>query len=231
VNKVGVNLNTASKHLLQHVAGLGPKLAQNVVDHRNTNGSFKSIESIKKVKGYGAKAFEQSAGFLRVLGGSSLLDASAVHPERYSLIQKIASKSNLDLSQLIGNETAVRDIRLLDFVTDTVGLPTLQDIVTELKKPGLDPRGAARTMEFDDRIRDIKDIRVGMKLQGKVSNLTKFGAFVDIGIKENGLIHVSQIVDRRIADPAEVLSLDQSITATVIDIDLERKRISLSMKN
>jgi uncharacterized protein len=231
VNKVGVNVNTASKHLLQHVAGLGPTLAQNVVAHRNTNGPFKSIESIKKVKGYGAKAFEQSAGFLRVLGGSSLLDASAVHPERYSLIQKIASKSNLDLSQLIGNETAVRDIRLLDFVTDTVGLPTLQDIVTELKKPGLDPRGAAHTMEFDDRIRDIKDIRVGMKLQGKVSNLTKFGAFVDIGIKENGLIHVSQIVDRRIADPAEVLSLDQSITATVIDIDLERKRISLSMKN
>ena len=231
VNKVGVNVNTASKHLLQHVAGLGPKLAQNVVNHRNTNGPFKSIESIKKVKGYGAKAFEQSAGFLRVLGGSNRLDASAVHPESYSLVKKITSKSNLDLKQLIGNEHAVKEIDLPSFITDTVGLPTLQDIITELKKPGLDPRGAAKTIEFDDRIRDIKDIRIGMRLPGKVSNLTKFGAFVDIGIKENGLIHVSQIVDRRIADPAEVLSLDQSITATVIDIDLERKRIALSMKD
>jgi len=231
VNKVGVNVNTASKHLLQHVAGLGPKLAQNVVDHRNANGPFKSIESIKKVKGYGAKAFEQSAGFLRVLGGSNPLDTSAVHPESYSLVQKIASKSNLDLKELIGNENVVKEIILLDFVTETVGLPTLQDIITELKKPGLDPRGAAHTMEFDDRIRDIKDIRIGMRLPGKVSNLTKFGAFVDIGIKENGLIHISEISDKRIADPAEVLSLDQAVTARVIEVDLERKRIALSLKD
>jgi uncharacterized protein len=231
VNKVGVNVNTASKHLLQHVAGLGPKLAQNVVDHRNANGPFKSIESIKKVKGYGAKAFEQSAGFLRVLGGSNPLDTSAVHPESYSVVKKIANKRNLDLKELIGNENVVKEIILLDFVTETVGLPTLQDIITELKKPGLDPRGAAHTMEFDDRIRDIKDIRIGMRLPGKVSNLTKFGAFVDIGIKENGLIHISEISDKRIADPAEVLSLDQAVTARVIEVDLERKRIALSLKD
>ncbi len=230
VNKVGVNVNTASKHLLQHVAGLGPKLAQNVVDHRNANGSFNSIESVKKVKGFGAKAFEQSAGFLRVLGGSNPLDASAVHPESYSLVKKIASKSNLDLKQLIGNEHAVKEIDLPSFITDTVGLPTLQDIITELKKPGLDPRGAAKTTEFDDRIRDIKDIRIGMRLPGKVSNLTKFGAFVDIGIKENGLIHISEISDKRISDPAEVLRLDQVVSARVIEVDLERKRIALSLK-
>ena len=230
VNKVGVNVNTASKHLLQHVAGLGAKLAQNVVDHRNANGSFNSIESVKKVKGYGAKAFEQSAGFLRVLGGSNPLDASAVHPESYSLVKKIASKSNLDLKQLIGNEHAVKEIDLPSFITDTVGLPTLQDIINELKKPGLDPRGAAKTTEFDDRIRDIKDIRIGMRLPGKVSNLTKFGAFVDIGIKENGLIHISEISDKRISDPAEVLRLDQVVSARVIEVDLERKRIALSLK-
>ncbi|MDC0105283.1 RNA-binding transcriptional accessory protein [Bacteroidia bacterium] len=230
VNKVGVNVNTASKHLLQHVAGLGPKLAQNVVDHRNANGSFNSIESVKKVKGFGAKAFEQSAGFLRVLGGSNPLDASAVHPESYSLVKKIASKSNLDLKQLIGNEHAVKEIDLPSFITDTVGLPTLQDIITELKKPGLDPRGAAKTTEFDDRIRDIKDIRIGMRLPGKVGNLTKFGAFVNIGIKENGLIHISEISDKRISDPAEVLRLDQVVSARVIEVDLERKRIALSLK-
>ena len=230
VNKVGVNVNTASKHLLQHVAGLGAKLAQNVVDHRNANGSFNSIESVKKVKGFGAKAFEQSAGFLRVLGGSNPLDASAVHPESYSLVKKIASKSNLDLKQLIGNEHAVKEIDLPSFITDTVGLPTLQDIITELKKPGLDPRGAAKTIEFDDRIRDIKDIRIGMRLPGKVTNLTKFGAFVDIGIKENGLIHISEISDKRIADPAEVLHLEQVVNVRVMDIDLERKRIALSLK-
>ena len=230
VNKVGVNVNTASKHLLQHVAGLGAKLAQNLVDHRNANGSFNSIESVKKVKGYGAKAFEQSAGFLRVLGGSNPLDASAVHPESYSLVKKIASKSNLDLKQLIGNEHAVKEIDLPSFITDTVGLPTLQDIINELKKPGLDPRGAAKTTEFDDRIRDIKDIRIGMRLPGKVSNLTKFGAFVDIGIKENGLIHISEISDKRISDPAEVLRLDQVVSARVIEVDLERKRIALSLK-
>ena len=230
VNKVGVNANTASKHLLQHVAGLGPKLGQNIVEYRNTNGPFKTIESIKKVQGYGTKAFEQSAGFLRVVDGDNPLDESAVHPESYAIVQKMALKTNLDLKQLIGNETAISELKLQEFVTETIGLPTLKDIVTELKKPGLDPRGAAKTIVFDDRIRDIKDIQVGMRLQGKVSNLTKFGAFVDIGVKENGLIHISEISDRRISDPAEVLHLEQAITARVIEVDIDRKRIALSLK-
>ncbi len=230
VNKVGVNANTASKHLLQHVAGLGLKLGQNIVEYRNTNGPFKTIESIKKVQGYGAKAFEQSAGFLRVVDGDNPLDESAVHPESYAIVQKMALKTNLDLKQLIGNETAISELKLQEFVTKTIGLPTLKDIVTELKKPGLDPRGAAKTIVFDDRIRDIKDIQVGMRLQGKVSNLTKFGAFVDIGVKENGLIHISEISDKRISDPGEVLHLDQAITARVIEVDIDRKRIALSLK-
>ncbi|PCJ65690.1 MAG: RNA-binding transcriptional accessory protein [Bacteroidetes bacterium] len=230
VNKVGVNVNTASKHLLQHVAGLGPKLAQNIVDYRNTNGSFKTIDTLKKVKGYGAKAYEQSAGFLRIVNGNNPLDSSAVHPESYALVNQMASRSNLKVTQLIGNEVATKQINIQDFVTDTVGLPTLTDIISELKKPGLDPRGVAKTIEFDDRIRDIKDVRVGMTLQGKITNLTKFGAFVDIGVKENGLIHISQISDNRISDPAEVLSLEQVVTTRVIDVDLVRKRIALSMK-
>lgn len=231
VNKVGVNVNTASKHLLQHVSGLGPKLAQNIVEHRDSLGAFKSIDAIKKVKGFGAKAFEQSAGFLRVIGSNNPLDESAVHPESYSIVKNMAKRLNLHTQELIGDETLAATIRLEDFVTDTVGLPTLTDIITEIKKPGLDPRGEAQSMEFDDRIRDIKDVRIGMKLQGKISNLTKFGAFVDIGIKENGLIHVSQIADRRITDPSEVLHLEQVVTARVIDIDLDRKRIGLSIKD
>jgi uncharacterized protein len=230
VNKVGVNVNTASKHLLQHVSGLGSKLAQNVVEHRKANGPFKSTESIKKVKGFGAKAFEQSAGFLRVLNGENPLDASAVHPESYPLVRSMAKKLNFSAFELIGNEAVLKNVNLHDFVTETVGLPTLTDILNELKKPGLDPRGEAQSMEFDDRIRDFKDVRIGMTLQGKVSNLTKFGAFVDIGIKENGLIHVSQISDRRIDDPSEVLHLEQVVTARVIAVDMERKRIALSLK-
>ena len=216
---------------MQHVSGLGPKLAQNIIEHRDSLGAFKSIDAIKTVKGFGAKAFEQSAGFLRVIGGKNPLDGSAVHPESYSIVKNMAKRLNLQTQELIGNETLAATIRLEDFVTDTVGLPTLRDIITEIKKPGLDPRGEAQSMEYDDRIRDIGDIRIGMKLQGKISNLTKFGAFVDIGIKENGLIHVSQIADRRITDPAEVLNLEQVVTARVIDVDLDRKRIGLSLKD
>ena len=230
VNKVGVNVNTASKHLLQYVAGLGPKLAQNVVNHRQENGTFKSIDQLKKIKGFGAKAYEQSAGFLRVLDGDNPLDASAVHPERYPIVQKMAQKLNLPTFKLIGNTELATTLQLEDFVSEEIGLITLTDIVNELQKPGLDPRGAAKSMEFDDRIRDIKDIRTGMILQGKVSNLTKFGAFVDIGIKENGLIHVSQITDKYITDPAEHLSLEQVVTVKVIEVDVDRKRIALSMK-
>lgn len=230
VNKVGVNVNTASKHLLQYVAGLGPKQAQNVVEYRNTNGAFRYIEQMKEIKGFGAKSFEQAAGFLRVLNGDNPLDASAVHPESYPIVNAMAKKLNISTDKLIGNEILVKTINLEEFITDEVGLPTLTDILNELKKPGIDPRGAAKAMEFDDRIRDIKDIRIGMTLQGKVSNLTKFGAFVDIGVKENGLIHVSQITDNYITDPAEYLSLEQVVTVKVIEVDMERKRIALSMK-
>ncbi len=231
VNKVGVNVNNASQHLLQHVAGLGPKLAQNIVNHLKTEGPFASISSVKQVKGYGNKAYEQSAGFLRVLNGENPLDESAVHPESYPVVKDMAKKMGLPSSELIANESVLKNLDLNEFITETIGLPTLKDIQKELLKPGLDPRGEAKAIEFDERIKEIKDIRVGMRLSGKINNLTKFGAFVDIGIKENGLIHVSQISDKRISDPAEVLHLDQIITARVIDIDLERKRIGLSLKD
>jgi uncharacterized protein len=230
VNKIGVNVNTASKHLLQYVAGVGPKLAQNIVEHRTSAGIFKNIDELKKIKGFGAKSFEQSGGFLRIVNGDNPLDASAVHPERYAVVAKMARALQLTTADLIGNERGIKQLDLTTFVSDDIGLPTLTDIANELKKPGLDPRGAAQTIHYDDRIRDIKDIRVGMTLQGKVSNLTKFGAFVDIGVKENGLIHISQITDNYITDPAEYLSLEQIVTTKVLEVDLERKRIALTMK-
>ncbi|MFT5229834.1 MAG: hypothetical protein ACI9EV_002988 [Urechidicola sp.] len=231
VNKVGVNLNTASKHLLQHVAGIGPKLAQNIIDHRDQNGRFTSRKELLKVKGLGNKAYEQSAGFLRIKGGSNPLDSSGVHPESYAVVKQMALSLKQNITNIIGEESLTQNIALKDFVTAQFGLPTLSDIIKELDKPGLDPRGAAKPVIFDDTIKTIKDLRANMKLQGKVTNLTKFGAFVDIGIKENGLIHTSQIADRYISDPSEVLSLDQEVTVTILDVDLERKRIQLSMKN
>jgi len=230
VNKVGVNVNTASKHLLQYVAGIGPKVAENIVIHRNENGAFKNRKALLKVKGLGAKAYEQSAGFLRVKNGDNLLDESAVHPERYALVEQMAKQSNCSLKDLIGNKTLTDKLNLKNFVNDKVGLPTLNDIVTELNKPGLDPRGAAKAIVFDDTIKSIADLRTGMILNGKVTNLTQFGAFVDIGIKENGLVHKSQIVDRFINDPTEVLKLNQAVKVKVLDIDVERKRVQLSMK-
>jgi uncharacterized protein len=230
VNKVGVNLNTASQHLLQHVSGIGTKLAQNIVDYRAEQGPFKNRNGLKKVKGLGAKAFEQAAGFLRIKNGNNPLDASAVHPESYQVVEEIAKKTRLRIDDLIGNKRVVDELNLKEFISSKVGLPTLKDIVSELQKPGLDPRGKAKSIQFDDHIHDINDLKVGMSLQGKITNLTKFGAFVDLGIKENGLIHKSQIVDRFIHDPAEVLRLDQEVTVRVLEIDLERKRIQLSMK-
>ncbi len=230
VNKVGVNLNTASKHLLQHVAGIGPKLAENIVYHRDQNGKFTSRKELLKVKGLGNKAFEQSAGFLRIKNGVNPLDSSGVHPESYAVVQKMAQSVNQKITDIIGQEEVTKLIALENFVSLQVGLPTLTDIIKELNKPGLDPRGAAKPVAFDDAIKTISDLRPNMKLQGKVTNLTKFGAFVDIGIKENGLIHTSQIADRFISDPSEVLSLDQEVTVLVLEIDIDRKRIQLSMK-
>lgn len=230
VNKVGVNLNTASKHLLRYVAGVGPKLADNIIHYRSANGAFKSRKELLKVKGFGGKSFEQAAGFLQVKNGENPLDASGVHPERYTLVESIADSLQCDVEELIGNADRLSGLDASQFVNDEVGLPTLTDILAELNKPGLDPRGAAKPVVFDDSIRTIEDVKVGMKLFGKVTNLTKFGAFVDIGIKENGLVHISQIADRRISDPSEVLSLDQQVEARVMDVDLARKRIGLSLR-
>lgn len=230
VNEVGVNLNTASKHLLQYVAGIGAKVAENIVLYRNDKGAFENRKALLKVKGLGAKAYEQAAGFLRIKNGDNPLDASAVHPESYTLVQLMAKKSNCTVRDLIGNKSLTKDIDLKTFINEKVGLPTLNDIVSELNKPGLDPRGAAKAIQFDDTIKSITDLKNGITLNGKVTNLTKFGAFVDIGIKENGLIHKSQIADRFINDPAEVLQLEQVVKVKVMDIDLERKRIQLTMR-
>lgn len=230
VNEVGVNLNTASKHLLQYVAGIGAKVADNIVSYRNENGAFKNRKALLKVKGLGAKAYEQSAGFLRIKTGDNPLDASAVHPESYTIVKQMARQSNCAIKDLIGDKALTDSINLKNFVNEKVGLPTLNDIVSELNKPGLDPRGAAKAIQFDDTIRSITDLKSSMVLNGKITNLTKFGAFVDIGIKENGLIHKSQIVDRFINDPAEVLKLDQAVKVKVMEIDIERKRIQLSMR-
>lgn len=230
VNKVGVNLNTASKHILQHVAGIGPKLAQSIVDHRNEKGAFSSRKALLDVKGLGAKAYEQAAGFLRITNATNPLDSSGVHPERYVLVKKMASSLQKTVSEIMKNETLTKSIVLNDFVDAEIGLPTLTDIICELNKPGLDSRGAAKATVFDDTIKVITDLKANMTVTGRVTNLTKFGAFVDIGIKENGLIHTSQISDSYIDDPSEVLSIDQEVTVKVMDVDLERKRIQLSMK-
>ncbi len=230
VNQVGVNLNTASKHLLQYVAGIGPKLAQNIVDHRSKNGAFDSRKQLLKVAGLGPKAYEQSAGFLRIKRGKNPLDATAVHPESYSVVDNIAKKLTIELKELVGNNERLSSIKPEEFATAKTGLLTIQDIVQELKKPGLDPRGIAQETKFDEAIKDIADLQVGMKLNGKVSNLTNFGAFVDLGIKENGLLHKSQIANRFINDPAEVLSLNEEVNVRILSVDLDRKRIQLSMK-
>ena len=229
VNAVGVNLNTASTQLLAYVSGIGESTAKNIVEHRNEYGPFVNRADLKKVKGIGPKAFEQSAGFLRIQGASNPLDNSAVHPERYALVRAMAKDAGIRLDALIGNNEAIDSIALQDYVTDDIGIPTLSDIVAELKKPGLDPRGEVIAFEFAD-IHSIDDLREGMVLPGKVTNITKFGAFIDIGIKENGLVHISQMADKYISDPSEVVSLNQVVSVLVSSIDVERGRVGLSMK-
>ncbi len=230
VNKVGVNLNTASKHLLSYVSGIGPKLAKSITNYRHENKIFRSRKELMKVNGLGAKAFEQSAGFLRITGAENPLDNSAVHPESYSIVANMAKDLSQPVKSLIEDAKIRQQIDINNYVNDTVGLPTLKDIIQELEKPGLDPRGKAEVFSFSEKINEITDLKPGMRLPGVVTNLTKFGAFVDIGIKENGLLHISQITDRFIKDPAEVLKLDQKITVRIVSIDVERKRIQLSMK-
>lgn len=230
VNSVGVNINTASRELLTYVAGLGPQLAQNIVNYRAEKGDFNSRKEIMNVPRMGAKAFQQAAGFLRVPGSINPLDNSAVHPERYELVEKIAADCGCTINELIGNASLRSKIDINKYINADVGLPTLNDILDELEKPGRDPRNDIGTMNFDDRITDISCLTTGMELNGIVTNITQFGAFVDIGIHENGLVHISEICDHYISSPSEVLSLHQHVRVKVKEIDKERKRISLSMK-
>ena len=229
VNKVGVNVNTASKHLLMYVSGLGPLLAQNIVTYRAENGAFHSRKELMKVPRMGAKAFEQAAGFLRITDSDQPLDNSAVHPESYHIVEQIAKDLKCTIDELIADKELRRKINISAYITPTVGLPTLQDILQELDKPGRDPRKAIKVFEFDKNVRTIADLREGMILPGIVGNITNFGAFVDIGIKENGLVHLSQLAERFISDPTEVVSIHQHVMVRVMNVDYDRKRIQLSM--
>lgn len=230
VNMVGVNVNTASKHLLTYVSGLGPSLAQNIVDYRAENGAFKSRNELKKVPRLGAKAFEQCAGFLRVDVADNPLDNSAVHPESYSVVEKMAKDLGVSVKELIGNKELCMKIKLQSYVTDKIGLPTLTDIVKELEKPGRDPRQAIKVFEFDPNVRSAEDLRVGMTLPGIVTNITNFGAFVDVGVKQDGLVHISQLADQYITDPNQIVKLHQHVQVKVLEVDMQRKRIQLTMK-
>ncbi|WGH74905.1 Tex family protein [Tenacibaculum tangerinum] len=229
VNKVGVNINTASTSLLSYVSGIGPKLAENIVNYRNEHGAFTSRAAIKKVPRLGGKAFEQSAGFLRVKNGDNPLDDSAVHPERYSLVEQMAKDAGKKVRDLIGNSPALKQLKLQQYVTDSYGLPTLQDIVKELEKPGLDPREKAKVFSFNEHIKTIDDVRTGMILPGIVNNITNFGCFVDIGIKESGLVHVSNLSDTFVKDINEHVRLHQHVQVKVLEVDVARKRIQLQL--
>jgi uncharacterized protein len=230
VNAVGVELNTASKQILAYVSGLGPQLAQNIVDYRNQNGAFKKRDELKNVPRLGDKAFEQAAGFLRIRDAKNPLDASAVHPERYTLVEQMAHDMKCDVKQLMSDDKLRKSIPLQKYASETVGLPTLNDIMAELSKPGRDPREQFEAFSFADGVNEIGDLKLGMKLQGIVTNITNFGAFVDIGVHQDGLVHLSQITNRFIKDPNEVLKVHQKVEVTVTDVDVNRKRISLSMK-
>lgn len=230
VNLVGVNVNTASKHLLTYVSGLGPVLAQNIVDYRTENGAFRSRKELLKVPRMGAKAFEQCAGFLRIPHAANPLDNSAVHPESYPIVEKMAKDLKCSVNDLIQDKELRNKIQIADYVTETTGLPTLTDIMQELDKPGRDPRQQIEVFSFDPDVHSIDDLHEGMELPGIVTNITNFGCFVDIGIKENGLVHVSQLADKFVSDPTTVVSIHQHVRVKVIGIDHERRRIQLTMK-
>ncbi|MBR2958660.1 MAG: RNA-binding transcriptional accessory protein [Bacteroidales bacterium] len=230
VNSVGVELNTASRELLSYVSGIGPALAEKIVVHRNKNGAFASRQSLRDVKGLGDKAFEQCAGFLRVRESQNPLDRSAVHPERYALVERMAKSVGTDVQTLMKDKALRSKIHLDDFVTPDCGMPTLQDIMRELDKPGLDPRARFEVFEFDKSVSKIEDVKEGMVLPGIVTNITAFGAFVDIGVHQDGLVHISQMASRRVADPSEVVHLHQHLKVKVLEVDLRRHRISLTLK-
>ena len=230
VNSVGVEVNTASKELLSYVSGVGPSLAKNIVEYRNQNGPFKSRDALKKVPRFGDKAFEQAAGFLRIHGAQNPLDYSAVHPESYNIVLAMAKKLHTDVKQLISNESLRKEIKIQEFVTDKVGIPTLKDIMQELAKPGRDPREQFEEFAFDKNINSINDLIIGMVVPGIITNITNFGCFVDIGVHQDGLIHVSQLANKFVSNPNDVVKLGQKVLVKVTDVDMNRKRISLSMK-
>lgn len=231
VNSVGTNLNTASKHLLTYVSGLGPTLAKNIVDYRDENGLFTSRAQLKKVARMGDKAFEQCAGFLRIRDGKNPLDNTAVHPETYAIVKKMAADLGCKVEDLIKDEKMRKQINLQSYITEKVGLPTLKDILAELAKPGLDPRGSAKSFQFAENVKSIEDLQIGMVIPGIVNNITNFGAFVDIGIKAGGLVHISQLANKFVKNPADVVSLQQEVMVKVLDVDLARGRVQLSMKD
>ena len=230
VNSVGVELNTASKQILSYVSGLGPQLAQNIIDYRTKNGPFIKRSDLKKVARLGEKAYEQAAAFLRIRNAKNPLDASAVHPERYEIVEKMAKDLNCKVADLLANDSLRKQIQLQKYVTTEVGIPTLTDILAELAKPGRDPREQFEAFEFTEGVNEIKDLRVGMKLPGIVTNITNFGAFVDIGVHQDGLVHVSQLADKFVKDPNEIVKVAQKVMVTVTEVDEVRKRIALSMK-
>ncbi len=230
VNAVGVEVNTASKELLAYVSGVGPVLAKNIVDFRAENGPFNSRNALKKVPRFGAKAFEQAAGFLRVNQSANPLDKSAVHPESYHIVDAMARDLGVKVDDLMKNDALRQQIDILRYKAETVGVPTLKDILSELAKPGRDPRKEIEFFEFDPTVNSIEDLRPGMKLPGIVTNITAFGAFVDVGVHQDGLVHVSQMADRYISNPSEVVSLNQKVSVTILDVDIARKRITMSMK-
>ena len=229
VNRVGVNLNTASKHLLTYISGLGQQLAQNIVDFRTENGAFKSRKELMKVPKMGAKTFEQCAGFLRIQNGDNPLDNSAVHPESYPVVEQMAKDLKVKVNELIQNKILIQSIDKQKYITDKIGLPTLTDILIELEKPGRDPRESVKVFEFDATVKTINDLRIGMELPGIVTNITNFGAFVDVGIKENGLIHISNISDKFISNPSEIVSVHQHVKVQILEVDSGRKRVQLKL--
>jgi len=230
VNNVGVDLNTASKYLLTYVSGLGPQLARNIINYRTDNGAFDSREELKKVPLMGDKAYEQSAGFLRIRNGSNQLDNTAVHPESYHIINKIAGDAGVSIQELIDNKDLREKIDLNKYAVGNIGIPTLKDIMLELAKPGRDPRTIIKVFEFAEGVYSVNDVKVGMILPGIVTNITNFGVFVDIGVKQDGLVHISRMADRFVSNPSEVVTLHQHIKVKVLEVDIDRKRIQLSMK-
>ena len=230
VNQVGVEANTASRELLCRVSGLNSTIAGNMVRFRNENGPFRSRKAFLKVPRLGPKAFEQAAGFLRIHNASHPLDQSGIHPESYSIVEEMAKDADLGIEDLVMNTKEIRKIDLNRYVTDTIGMPTLKDIVKELVNPGRDPRKEFQPFSFDETIHDIKDLVPGMKVPGIVTNVTAFGAFVDLGVHQDGLVHISQMANRFVKDPNEIVTVRQTVIVTVLEVDVKRKRISLSMK-